>query len=104
MVPKVGKQVKPWGQAGGAGRGQKVEQKQRSGSVSCISEARGWRPEDRAAAGREIIQEPDVAEKEMRLSTFLSSTWFHHPNPPCIWFYLDLSLDDSPILSWTPFA
>lgn len=58
-------------------KGQKVEWQPGSESVRCISEV----GEQRAKQGGE---NPDVGES----LTFhlLSSTWFNHPNPPCIWF------------------
>lgn len=45
--------------------------------------------------GGESIQRAVMADS----LTFhlLSSTWFYHPSPPCIWFYLDLPLYHSPV-------
>ena len=71
----------------------------RSGSGRCVSDAREWTPGDKVATQGE--KTPDVWH-------ILSGTWFYHPNPPCVWFYLDLSLchfpPPPPCLSWTPLS
>lgn len=87
-----GHKVRSW-------KGLKVERKQRSESVGCKSESLGVNARRHSTQGEKHLKSWHGWKRNLTFH-LLSNTWFHHPNPPCMWFYFDQFLYHSPVLSW----